>query len=430
VDYYDDHLYDWKITNGTIVSGANTNTITVNWSGTGVGTLSLTETDTLTKCEVITNDFLVSVNPLPLAIITPSSKTEFCEGDSTYLTAMAGGTSYLWSTGDTVRTITAKNAGLYVVQVFNEFGCESSDSIKITVLPRPAKPFITQIDDTLISTQGLVYEWYRDGYRIAGTDSSTLVTQTDGEYKVVHRNSEGCTSESDIYKYKYVPLIGYAWISTSDTIFVKTGDAVVIPIRIDSSKTLPKVRAGKYLAEVSFDGSVLAVDNYELPFTKNGQRKTLQITGEKKDTTGLMFNLYLHAALGDSVCTNVTIDTISWDKSNVVSFYKNCVVCLTNVCEEGGTRLYLSDGLLELKQNTPNPADDRTEVEFTSIESGNHTLSISDVFGISRKLIFRGNLTPGTHRLEINTAELSSGTYFYYLETPTRMLKGKMQVVK
>ncbi len=81
-----------------------------------------------------TDEVKVTVNELPTA--NAGSNITIYEGQSTILTA-SGGDNYLWNTGASSQNITVSpvKTSIYHVTVFNEYGCESSDSVQVTVLP-------------------------------------------------------------------------------------------------------------------------------------------------------------------------------------------------------------------------------------------------------------------------------------------------------
>ncbi|MES2389554.1 MAG: hypothetical protein V4543_16235, partial [Bacteroidota bacterium] len=83
----------------------------------------------------------VTVNPaLSVPTVTTSGPSSFCEGGSVTLTAPTG-FSYIWSNGQTSRSITAVTAGAYNVRVYNA-SCTSSASsdVAVTVTPAPTTP--------------------------------------------------------------------------------------------------------------------------------------------------------------------------------------------------------------------------------------------------------------------------------------------------
>ncbi len=83
-------------------------------------------------CEYVYQDEIVIPNSVaPGGVITPDGPTELCEDDLVSLTA-AEGASYLWSTGDTTRTIIVGAAGTYSVTVTSARGCKSEADITVT----------------------------------------------------------------------------------------------------------------------------------------------------------------------------------------------------------------------------------------------------------------------------------------------------------
>ena len=60
----------------------------------------------------------------------------------------------------------------------------------------------------------------------------------------------------------------------------------------------------------------------------------------------------------------------------------------------------------------PNPANEFVNLSFTLPENDELTLSITDVIGKNTKLIYTGAYTKGENMVKIETAHLTSGTYF------------------
>ena len=84
----------------------------------------------------------VTVLPLPNVQITPSGPLSFCQGNSVTLTANPNG-AYLWSTGETTKSITVFTSGDYTVAVTTANTCSGvSTATKITVNPLPPMPTI------------------------------------------------------------------------------------------------------------------------------------------------------------------------------------------------------------------------------------------------------------------------------------------------
>jgi hypothetical protein len=116
-----------------------------SWSNDSTSAfIDVAPTSTTTYSVTITNEFgcnantsvVVTVNELPNIIITGMDK--ICLGDSTTLTA-TGGTSYVWSTGQTTAVIKVNPLvnTIYSVTVTNINGCVDSASYQVMIKPSP-----------------------------------------------------------------------------------------------------------------------------------------------------------------------------------------------------------------------------------------------------------------------------------------------------
>lgn len=83
-----------------------------------------------------------------------------------------------------------------------------------------------------------------------------------------------------------------------------------------------------------------------------------------------------------------------------------------------------------LKQNYPNPFNPVTFIEFDLPEKGNVSLKIYNVSGELIKTLFAGLLNAGSFKADFDASELSSGAYFYRLETKGHAESRKMILIK
>jgi hypothetical protein len=83
-----------------------------------------------------------------------------------------------------------------------------------------------------------------------------------------------------------------------------------------------------------------------------------------------------------------------------------------------------------LKQNYPNPFNPSTRITFSLTKSGITTLSVYNVLGEKITTLLNSNLTAGTHEVSFNASKLSSGIYFYRLESNGSSLVKKMMLLK
>jgi hypothetical protein len=116
-------------------SGASTSSITISQSGT------FSVTTSSKGCVSTSQPLVVLVKPNPVAKITSSGTTTFCEGGSVTLTA-SGGDAYSWNTGAQNTAIKISSTGNYSVTAFAN-GCTSTATQSVSVNPLPVVSFTT-----------------------------------------------------------------------------------------------------------------------------------------------------------------------------------------------------------------------------------------------------------------------------------------------
>ena len=171
--------YSWS-------SGATTETIKVAAPGQYIVTVSNADGCTAKDTIVVTN--------YALPTVALGADQNICTSDTLTLDAGNAGSTYLWSTGATTRTIGVSLAGTYSVTVTSAQGCSSSDAIVIT---NKAIPDATWAIDTATgqsvtfkstSTVGLQFAWnFGDPTSAANTSqlsSPTHVYTAAGNYTV------------------------------------------------------------------------------------------------------------------------------------------------------------------------------------------------------------------------------------------------------
>ncbi|MFZ4522392.1 MAG: T9SS type A sorting domain-containing protein, partial [Bacteroidales bacterium] len=164
-------------------------------SSTGTYTVTATNASGCTDTETSA----ITVNPLPVASITPSGPTTFCEGGSVTLTA-SGGTGYLWSNAATTAAITVSSAGTYTVTATNESGCSDTETSSITVNPLPVAA-ITPNGPTTFCVGGSVSLTASGGTSYLWSNSATtaaITVSSSGTYTVTLSDENHCTDYNEI----------------------------------------------------------------------------------------------------------------------------------------------------------------------------------------------------------------------------------------
>ncbi len=83
-----------------------------------------------------------------------------------------------------------------------------------------------------------------------------------------------------------------------------------------------------------------------------------------------------------------------------------------------------------LNQNYPNPFNPSTKITFALGKAGYTTLNVYNVLGQKVATLVSGNLQAGTHEVNFNAANLSTGVYIYRLESNNNIAIKKMILLK
>lgn len=157
------------------------------------GTYSVTLTANYADhSDKITKD--VVINPFP--ILELGEDRELCFGSKILVDDLF--VNYRWSTDDTTITTRVQNSGYYALEVTNEYGCTSTDSIYVNVVELPE---ISLLDSLFIENdqieinpgQFTTYSWSTNE-----TTQSIMVSQP-GWYSVLVTNNFGCESFKSVY---------------------------------------------------------------------------------------------------------------------------------------------------------------------------------------------------------------------------------------
>jgi hypothetical protein len=83
-----------------------------------------------------------------------------------------------------------------------------------------------------------------------------------------------------------------------------------------------------------------------------------------------------------------------------------------------------------LFQNYPNPFNPSTTISWYLPESDLVTLKIYDILGNEIITLFNEQQEAGLHKINFNASTLSSGMYFYSLQSGNQIFTNKMILIK
>ncbi|RYD56624.1 MAG: T9SS type A sorting domain-containing protein [Sphingobacteriales bacterium] len=194
-----DAKYQWR-KNGVDIPAANASAYTA--TDAGIYTVRVTNLG----CAATSSATNITIGA---PIVNLGRDTTYCQQSPLVLNASNPGARYIWNTGDTTRTITinTNTSGVYVVRVIAGPGCETTDTIALTVDPAPTVVGVSYV------RSGSTYQLSPSGAQHANrylwifgdgkTDTNRVITYNysyrPGSVKLVVFNGCGSdTAEADL----------------------------------------------------------------------------------------------------------------------------------------------------------------------------------------------------------------------------------------
>jgi hypothetical protein len=121
----------------------------------------------------------------------------------------------------------------------------------------------------------------------------------------------------------------------------------------------------------------------------------------------------------------------SFDGANA-SAVGNLGIIITNYSPSTGIddKNYSAPNQIILEQNYPNPFNPATKIKFSIPESSIIVIKIYNAVGSELATLLNEIKQPGTYEVSFNAVDLSSGAYFYSIETDNFREVKKMILIK
>ncbi len=190
--------YNWAQSTGGGLSATNIANPTATPTG-GLGTYEYIVTVNDGTCNAM-DTVLVHVVPPPTVDIGPATGI-ICGTSPRILDAGNPGATYAWTHNGSAfgitQTVSATDAGTYIVVVTNQAGLTGTDTVDLTV----GAPFTISLNDRDLCEGGSIvldagvhnaYLWS------TGETTQTITVDTAGDYTVTVTNADGCTATDNI----------------------------------------------------------------------------------------------------------------------------------------------------------------------------------------------------------------------------------------
>jgi gliding motility-associated-like protein len=227
------------------------------------GAFSVIITD-VNGCTAESNIINVTVNPLPVPVITANGSTVICQGSSVVLTSSFL-TGNVWSTGETTSSITVSSAQIITVTVTDANGCVGTSApIEVSLVPSaPPAPIISASGalDICIGSSVTLTSNYVSGniWSPANETTQSIVVSNPGTYSVTFTDANGCSAVSLPITVNFLPQVQPPTVSSNGPIIFCDGGSVVLNAQpaIGNIEWTPGNVAGSSIT-VSTTGSYIA----------------------------------------------------------------------------------------------------------------------------------------------------------------------------
>ena len=261
----------------------------------------------------------VTVNDLPLPVITPSGTSEICAGENITLDAGAGYAGYSWSNSGNGSTISVSTADDYNVTVTTSAGCVGT-SADVTVVVNDL-PVVDLGSDTIVCTgasftidagnPGLDYAW--STFEI----TQSITVTTTGVYSVDVTDQNGCTGTDEVLV-SVSALLDPVVVADGPIIFC-AGDSVMLDAGTGYSSYQWSNNSNNQTITVSTSGvfEVTVVDQYGCTGTDDEIVAILQLPNAVIQPSG---TIAICSADTVTLSASNTFASYDWNPGNATSY--------------------------------------------------------------------------------------------------------------
>ncbi len=217
-----------------------------------------------------------------------------------------------------------------------------------------------------------------------------------------------------------------------DTIRANTGDIVEIPVYLRDQHNIESSGATGFYSELRFNASILSPTGDTPKGTVADGERTILLDAipVQSDGQGRLTTLRFIAMLGNAEGTPLVLEHSFAVGGKIILTEISGYFLLTDICRDGGVRLFSVSGKAALRQNRPNPFNASTVIEYELIERGPTRLLVMDMLGRILTVLLDAEVEAGRYSISFDASSLASGTYVCVLHTPSQHFLRLMEVVK
>ncbi len=210
-----------------------------------------------------------------------------------------------------------------------------------------------------------------------------------------------------------------------------SGKEIILPIKVKKlSDNGAFARSGGIGFILAFNGTILEPkDKSNIIYSGGICRQRIEIPYFESDS--IDYPLEFITALGNDSLTRLeAINPKPNGVSKVFIKMNEGSFKISDVCRDGGIRLFRDSGQPMQLSSSPNPFSDFSNIEFNLIENTYCRLYITDILGYKVKMLAEGFYLPGRYFVSYKPDSLESGIYYFILETQAYKLTKSFVYIK
>ncbi|MBE0644261.1 MAG: choice-of-anchor D domain-containing protein [Bacteroidetes bacterium] len=218
----------------------------------------------------------------------------------------------------------------------------------------------------------------------------------------------------------------------TDTLTAAPGEIVRIPIRLREAKDVQFTGASAFTTELRYHASLLVPFGATPQGRLEGTERVIPLDNLPlmPDADGVLDWFDFMAVLGDAQTTPLRLENSAAIGAGFPVLESPGMFRLTDICREGGDRLFDASAVLQLSQSGPNPFNAATVINFQTIEKGHVSLFVLDLLGRRVRTLVDEALEPGAHQRILDLQEYPSGSYLCVMQTATAQRMIRLQLLK
>lgn len=217
-----------------------------------------------------------------------------------------------------------------------------------------------------------------------------------------------------------------------DTSYSTTGSTIDVPVYVTHKVNLDRTSVRTFTADVTVNATILFPQGSTPQGTLNAEQslRTIPMTFTiPEGGDSLAGTLRFSTLWGNDTASAVRFSNVQIaDTVRVLT--RDGQIVLSDLCREGGPRLYLRNPFGTEIRVTPQPSTGPTTIDLSVVERGNVRLELVDMSGRIVSTMVDRALMPGTYIVPFNTTDLPAGPYFLVLTTPSDRISRRVDVAK